>query len=128
MHKHYDVIVALAQGKAIECCLPPLSNWAAPNSEMINPLSYPDWQWRIKPETILINNIEVPKPLSEAPKVGTEIWQVFITGTSVLGWQSRWSHSAHNVMLLSRGLLHSTQEEAETHARALLSFTAQEIQ
>lgn len=84
----------------------------------------PDTRYRRKPKTILINGYEVPEPLRAAPEEGTVIYTIDVDSTELVSCpfnflptqtvQLRW---------LARGILHSTKEAAQLHAKALLSFT-----
>jgi len=90
-------------------------------------VSHPFWDecvvYRRKPKYILINGIEVPEPMREAPDDGTPVYianLVTIEGVSEIEWSH---HSAHT-RRLNQGFIHSTYADAEAHANALLSFTA----
>lgn len=77
---------------------------------------------RIKPKTININGIEVPEPMREEPKRGAQIWVADLmssAGTTAINWYPGNNHKGY----LEAGLCHLTQEAAELHAKALLSFT-----
>lgn len=85
-------------------------------------------QYRRKPRTININGYEVPEPMREAPDDGTWVW-VASPGhpdgvnhyrvSRYMGFDTadRWA---------ALGLMHTTREAAEAHAKALLSFTQRE--
>ena len=82
-HKHAHILRAIADGKEVQCRVTDACAWV-PGS-LYNLSNLDDVQWRVKPETIIINNIEVPKPSLqrsvEAPyrvliNVGTGCWVV----------------------------------------------------
>lgn len=73
--------------------------------------------WRVKPKTININGYEVPEPLRCPPKSGEVLYLVG------LDWVEA-KHPTHvSDIWYEHGLVHSTPEAAETHRKALLSFT-----
>ncbi len=86
----------------------------------------PSWhkehQYRRKPRAITINGRKVPEPMREAPKVGEKVYLASID----VGFKFNsitWEGDGIDRRLLSRGLVHSTEEAAIAHAEALLSFT-----
>ena len=49
--KHADVLIAIAEGKYIQCKPQDAKDWImAINLSEVNPLTYPEYEWRIKPE------------------------------------------------------------------------------
>lgn len=83
-----------------------------------------DYVYRRKPKTIRIGTIDVPEPLRAVPSPGTVMHVVNLsasTGSSHITWEV--GEYAVQDRLLARGLLHTTREAAEQHAKALLSFT-----
>lgn len=82
--------------------------------------------WQIKPEVILINGIEVPAPERTKPKEGTTYYVPALRQVGFIGL--RWDTAIGDHLHLVNGLVHLVQENAITHAKALLSFTTQENQ
>jgi hypothetical protein len=86
----------------------------------------PTWtpvtEYRRKPRTIKINGFEVPEPVREPLEDGQEYYIPSITFGSGAGHHS-WRGDNHDDGWLAKGLIHLTKEAAETHAKALLSFT-----
>lgn len=79
-------------------------------------------KYRRKPRTININGFEVPEPVRELLKDGAEYY--------IPSLKSSGGHDCHNWhgddydnLWLAKGLIHLTKEAAQTHAKALLSFT-----
>ena len=82
-------------------------------------------QYRHKPKTIMVNGFEVPAPLDEMPQDGDVVWvpnplnrdfvsYLFFRGTvGALGF--------------ARGLLHTTNEAAVAHAKAMLGIDPGEV-
>jgi len=89
------------------------------------PPSFMEWnEYRRKPQVIIINGIEVPEPVRYPLKPGENFWVVDINSL-VYNEELDWKDSSVNHRFLERGLIHRTEEAAELHAKALLSFTAQ---
>lgn len=83
----------------------------------------PITRYRVKPDVIIINGIEVPKPLQDHPPELTFVFWPQLCSLSSISSNEYYSESKHFQSLLRRGLLHLTPEAAKTHALALLSFT-----
>lgn len=102
-------------------------NWQYKSSvEWRDCSAVPNWndlcEYRRKPEVIIINGIEVPKPLTKAPEVSTLIYLPSIRhGEEYATWI--WTDGGRDRYALKNGLVHLTQEAAVAHAHALLSFT-----
>jgi hypothetical protein len=77
---------------------------------------------------ITINGFEVPEPVRVPLKMGEKYWVVSITpfqdSTSTFCREYTWTYDDFDYSWLERGLVHRTQEAAEKHTKALLSFTA----
>lgn len=76
----------------------------------------------IKQKTININGFDVPEPLNIAPKKGTEYYIVDTSG-DYEGHMLGWDGDELDYKWLEYGLIHLTEESAELHRDALLSFT-----
>jgi hypothetical protein len=84
---------------------------------------YPDYSnVKIKPRTININGFEVPEPLRKYPEVGTVI---FLASTNCKRGNnySKWRNEETYFEWIEKGIVHLTQESAQKHIDALLSFT-----
>ncbi|OBU05280.1 hypothetical protein [Morganella psychrotolerans] len=81
----------------------------------------PNVQYRLKPRTIDINGHQVPEPVRELPQDGDWYYLANVTdgGSSV----AQWNNCKHEREWLGNGLVHATEEAAEAHVAALLSFT-----
>ena len=85
---------------------------------------HPAWlenkEYRRKPQVIRVGRHEFPKPISEAPEVGTEYWIVRAYST---GGQSAekfvWGAGQIDYGLLRNSLVHLSQEAAQAHADVL---------
>jgi NADH:ubiquinone oxidoreductase subunit len=74
------------------------------------------------PRFITINGFEVPEPVREPLETGEKYWVVEIGSLRHCN-NFVWDCDDFDRLALQRGLIHRTQEAAEKHARALLSFT-----
>ncbi|WP_026470077.1 hypothetical protein [Alkanindiges illinoisensis] len=82
-------------------------------------------EFRIKPKTININGFEVPEPVRKPLDSGCEYWYVNHACEHGYG-ADNWDSNKFHRIRLRNGAVHLTQEAAELHARALLSFTAKQ--
>lgn len=93
--------------------------------DLKRPPSFEEWnEYRRKPQVIIINGIEVPEPVLYPLKTGEKYW-VVDTNSQVYNEELDWKDSSLDRRFLERGLIHRTEDAAELHAKALLSFTAQ---
>lgn len=87
---------------------------------------HPVWglyiSYRRKPQTILVNGIEVPEPVKQELLEHQTYYVVDITFPNLIQ-QQYWINDHLDVRFLERGLIHLTEENARKHAEALLSFT-----
>lgn len=90
-------------------------------------VSHPAWDecvvYRRKPKCILINGIEVPEPMREAPELGTPYWIVDLNDESSAS-PLCWIDDKFARECLQRGICHLTEKAAVLHTTAILSFTA----
>ena len=80
-----DALIALANGKEVECRAYE-NNWINIDNKQ-HPLSLffdDSFQFRLKPRTITINNIEVPAPFE--PKNGEDFYYLDCTSDNYGGW------------------------------------------
>lgn len=93
------------------------SDWGYDN-ELV--LVLPSTEWRVRPRTIMINGHEVPKPLHTI----TDGQSYFYPALGIGILNDHYSQGcAVTLQRLRDGILHSSIENAELHAKALLSFT-----
>ncbi|MDE9467537.1 hypothetical protein [Xenorhabdus bovienii] len=81
-------------------------------------------EYRLKPRTIRIGNIDVPEPVREELKHGTVYYY-----PNLYNMDRSYSHNFYEGMdfdksMLQRGLIHLDHESAIIHAHALISLTA----
>ena len=87
---------------------------------------HPHWsiynKYRRKPETIMVNGIEVPEPMVYPPKYGITYYLANPLSEFMYSqWQWTDSSSSDH-MWLNRGLLHTTKEAAIKHGKAMLGI------
>lgn len=122
-HPHAALMADYAQDAAETDT--PWERWEIvnPNERWENLTHHPQWaydkQYRRKPKTIRIGNIDVPAPLTVAPEDGEYVFVVTIFSESLYDTYA-WDGGKWDYLWLSRGLVHSTKEAALTHARALI--------
>lgn len=82
-------------------------------------LHHDSLRFRLKPETIKIGDIEVPKPESEAPKEDADYYMPDM-GYESLVFIANWANDDLDHKRLKTGCLHLTKEAAIQHAKALI--------
>lgn len=119
-HPQADILIAIAQGKTIEGRLPS-TPWEVQEFPCLV-IGKPGWELRIKPETININGREVPCPVQEPLKEGTEYWRVALESPGLCAMKI-WEEDQYDARYLERRIAHMHVSDCEKHAEALLSFT-----
>ena len=80
-----------------------------------------EMKYRIKPRTIKVNGFDVPEPMREAPKKGTEYFVAHL-GASHMHGRATWNDDGIDLCYLQRGICHATKEAAIAHANAMLGI------
>ena len=75
-----------------------------------------------KPQTITIGDMEVPKPCTVPPKIDATYYFSAPANTSLYG-QYIWNGDIADKRLLQLGLVHLTKEAAIRHAAALIKMS-----
>ncbi|MCC8364943.1 hypothetical protein J8V57_01385 [Xenorhabdus sp. PB61.4] len=84
-----------------------------------------DHEYRLKPKTIKIGDIEIPEPARNPPEYGTKYYQVVINCNGQMDILFYlWKNSIIDNAKLENGLIHFAPKAAELHAKALISLTA----
>ena len=117
-HKHKDLIIAWANGETIQFWGGDRYCWL----DVLEPNFNSDAKFRVKPDIILINGIEVPAPVRQELSEGTRYYTPQLMSAELYYWEE-WSDEPMDKRALSRGTVHLTKEAAIQHAKALLSFT-----
>jgi len=124
-HKHADLMKQYAEDWAETYA--PWKRWECDADGWLPLKDHPYWlsdvKYRRKPRTININGFEVPEPVREPLEEG-QLYYVPIIGSEFMRLDCRlWNHNDYCTHVLKAGLIHRTQEAAELHRKALLSFT-----
>ena len=127
-HPYAELLHAIADGKEIQSLNEKTSSWETISTKpVLIGAAYgdlPSRSLRVKPPTVLINGIEVPEPCREPLKKNERYWMPDLARLTGLACEDSWSGIPCDFDYLNRGLVHLTKEAAETHAKALLSFTS----
>lgn len=118
-HKHKDLIIAWANGETIQFWGGDKHGWL----DVLEPNFNSDAKFRVKPEIIIINGIEVPTPVRQELSEGTRYYIPQLMSAELCNWYE-WTDGPADKRALSRGTVHLTKESAVQHAKALLSFTS----
>ena len=86
-----------------------------------DPIFSQEFEYRRRPRTININGFEVPEPVRDPLKRRQEYWIVSISEGSP--YTFCWGNDSVDTKYLKSGLIHLTEEAAQLHIDALLSFT-----
>lgn len=89
-------------------------------------ISAPAENFRVKPITIRIGDIDVPEPLKTAPKRGST-YHIPDVNASSLFWAMEWQDSDSDKQRLKRGQVHLPSDHAVEHARALILVSGGEV-
>jgi hypothetical protein len=121
-HPYAEILVSIANGEVVQF-RSHADGWGDIDIEdvlvEIAHARFTPCRYRVKPRTININGIEVPEPVREPLEEGTRYWTC---GAGVVVAYT-WVSDASDKGLLANGWIHLTKEAAETHHRALISFT-----
>lgn len=122
-HKHADVIIAWANGQKVQF-KNNLGHWVDyPLSIMGTPSFHdPHSNWRIKPRTIKIGDMEVPEPLREMPSDDTTYYYVDTGYQDLYDFES-WEGSKSDLHRFNHGFCHLTKDAAISHAKALIAVS-----
>lgn len=85
---------------------------------------YESNRYRVKPKLININGFYVPEPMCKAPTTSTLVYLADPAGTGLVKQFYAGGIAELMTMCFESGLVHSTEEAAVIHAKALLSFTS----
>ena len=121
-HKYASILRAIADGEEIELFF--MDRWqvATPDQALAGIASGDFPLLRIKPKVININGHEVPAPYRGEMKRGQEYFVVSLS-SSVGRSTFMWHGDNYDHIAMKHGLVHLTEDAAEIHAKALLSFT-----
>lgn len=132
-HQNADILIAIAEGKQIQRVfntgdiIDNISNLVAFDIlKDIEAGKHPNYYLRVKPDTVLIYGIAVPKAETTAIQCGTYYWVPNISGAK---WaltnaytQYKWQNDPTDLFCLEAGLVHLTPESAIKHSAALVAL------
>jgi hypothetical protein len=124
-HKHSEILHAYADGKTIQMRSIKEyddNEWWEP-SDILEFINDDQHEFRVKPSIIIINGIEVPEPLRDAPPKGTLYFVPDSKDPKGLFFPSWWDGSEDDFARLEAGVVHLSKENASIHAEAFFSFT-----
>ena len=126
-HPHKDILIAIANGLKTDELEVKHQEWrewqnGSDYSSWMNPSTAGNWQVRLIPKTMLFNRQQLPMPMETTPEEGT---MVYVTdpasGDQDACWMV-WSNTSYQVVLLDKGLIHSTKEAAIKWTNAMIPF------
>ena len=126
-HPHKDILIAIANGLKTDELEVKHYQWqewqnGSDYSSWMNPTAGCKWQVRLIPKTMLFNSQQLPMPMETAPDEGTTVYVTDpASGDQDACWMV-WSNTSYQVILLDKGLIHSTKEAAIAWANAMIPF------
>lgn len=119
-HPNSEVLMAIAVGKTIERYVKDTDEWV----NVSNPLEalVEGHHLRIGESFITINGIKICPPETKPLNRG-EIYYIVDIANFKLVESITWSGDSFDLLMLRRGLVHRSPENAENHAIAVISFT-----
>lgn len=128
-HPYAHILTAIAQGLNVQW-QNSYGDWHEQDYNItlseISVEHYSPDRYRVAPRTITINGHEVPEPLRELPAEGATVYWVGFGPGSSDDLTEQCDVGYYPTLLpelLKMGLLHSTRDAAQAHAKALISFT-----
>lgn len=116
-HPHADLLRAIADGRQMQIKRP--SEWrdCDASTALAGLASVAPHHIRIKPDTVIVNGVECPAPMTEAPE--GSYWIPIIDSDSAS--DEFWWRADHSDLLwLERGLCFATEADAQAVAEAML--------
>lgn len=110
------LVTAQANGEVIQMYVG--DEW----SDCKEPTAFVDGcKYRVKSKTILVNGFEVPEPMLEEPEHDQDYFYPIVSSGDFYG-SAIWTKHKIDIMVLERGLCHTTKEAAIAHAKAMLGI------
>ena len=109
-----EALIAIANGEVVEFCYRDVWN-SIGEMTVIDHFMNDKFKFRLKPSTISINGIEVPKPFE--PKAGNGCRCYYIDTSNEIGYD--WYHTAHHI---AGRIVWRTEEEVIQVVEALRSI------
>lgn len=119
-HKWADVIIAMANGQEVEYRRDGEEKWWSAKVNGVDPFTDPQFNWRITPRTIKIGGIEVSEPIMKEPQRGARIFVPNPLAGNLFA-NLLWLPEVQQApIIMQRGLVHLTADDAITHAKAMI--------
>ena len=119
-HKHADMIRRWLDDASL--CVQSRHPHCAAWQDVDKPEWFEGQEYRFKPRTIRIGDMEVPEPMRVAPNVGDVYWVVGLMAQE-LCTELAWNGADPERRWLSIGVCHATKEAAIRHGKALVALT-----
>lgn len=119
-HKHADMIRRWLDDASL--CVQSRHPHCAAWQDVDKPEWFEGQEYRFKPRTIRIGDMEVPEPMRVAPNVGDVYWVVDLMAQE-LCTELAWNGDDPERRWLSIGVCHVTKKAAIQHAKALIALT-----
>lgn len=120
-----ELVQAIQDGKKVEFRMMSSDTWFELKewkSVKLGELLDAVWQYRLAQETITVGDVSFPKPESEPLEDADEYWVVASTYADYVT-SFVWRGDQFDKWALSRGLVHSSKENAIAHAKALIKLS-----
>lgn len=115
------VIEAAARGDAIQIRPRGCEDWGDMRDACFRgDLAY---EYRIKPRTIKIGDIDVPEPMRTPPVGGQEVFSP-MPASSDMCWSWPWCGSEADFSAMNRGVIHKDKDSAIAHSLAIISLAS----
>lgn len=123
-----EALQAIADGKKLECKWFDESKWITFNplqiTTSIRSIFKRHCVFRLAQEMITIGDASFPKPETIKPELNTRYWVADpISENFTRAYRMEWVDDSYDNRVLSRGLLHLSEENAIAHAKALIKLS-----
>lgn len=123
-----EALQAITDGKKLEYRWYDRDEWREldplNNGVTIEAVLRMDFIFRLAQEMITIGDVRFPKPETNKPALGTEYWVAdLISESFTRPYRTEWVDDSYDNRVLSRGLLHLSEEKAIAHAKALIELS-----
>ena len=119
-----EALQAIIDGKKVECLLDGSDSWDSLLLLTARVLVNPHNKFRLAQEMVTIGDVSFPKPESDPLELGTKYW---IAGLSYEYYSPPipiiWEDDSQDRIMLKRGLVHLSRENANAHGKALIKLS-----
>lgn len=120
-----EVLQAIKDDKKVEYTHTTQDGWCELDCDFtIENLLNNLYSFRLAQEIMTIGDVSFPKPETSPLVMGTKYWVADPTNRNFTNYiPIKWENDNHDKMLLSRGFIHLTKENAITYAKALIKLS-----